>query len=177
MLISVLESTHGQGYFCYKHFGRAPSIFTDAAKESRHTGGGYFSECGTYNMWKFGSRVKRDHIDSLEGRAVLRAIEELGPNLRHKVVPIYIDNTAFERSLHKGRSKAPRLNAILRELFLLATRYECVFETHWISTHDNIAADALSRGDFERFRSYVGEHYAGSIHLARFTPGLPRARG
>ena len=173
MLISVLESNHGQGYFCYKHFGRAPAIFTDAAKDPRHAGGGYFSECGTYNLWKFGSRVKRDHIDSLEGRAVLRAVEELGPTLRHKVVPIYIDNTAFERSLHKGRSKAPRLNVILRQLFLLATRYECVFETHWISTHDNIAADALSRGDLERFTSYVGEHYPGGIHLARFASGLP----
>ena len=76
-----------------------------------------------------GWEPSRSGIDSLEGRAVLRAIEELGPSLCHKVVRIYIDNTAFERSLHKGRSKAPRLNIILRQLFLLATRYECVFET------------------------------------------------
>ncbi len=170
MLISVLESNHGRGYFRYDHFGRAPAIYTDSAKETKHTGGGYFSECGTYNYWKFGSRVARQHIDALEGLSVLRAIHELGPKLRHKVVPIYIDNTAFERSLHKGRSKAPRLNVILRELFVLATRYECIFETHWIATNDNVAADALSRGDLSRFEEHIRQQYAGSVNLARFTP-------
>ena len=159
LLIGVLESSHGRGYFCYEHFERAPALYTDAAKERRHVGGGYFSECGAYNYWKYGSRVGRKHIDALEGLAILRAAEELGPTWPGKVVPIFCDNSAFERSLYKGRSKAPRLNVILRRLFALSVEYDCVFEPHWISTHDNIAADALSRGDLPRFREFVAEAF------------------
>ena len=73
----------------------------------------------------------------------------------------------FERSLYKGRSKALRLNVILRQLFLLSVKYDCVFEPHWISTHDNVAADALSRGDIPRFQEYVYEHFGGDISLCR----------
>ena len=167
MLISVLESNHGRGYFSYDQFGRAPALYTDAAKERSHTGGGYFSECGRYAHWRYGSRVARKHIDALEGLAVLRAAEDLGPTWKHQVVPIYCDNSAFERSLYKGRSKASRLNIILRELFLLSVKYDCVFEPHWISTHDNIAADALPRGDLQKFETFVSQHYAGSISLIR----------
>ena len=98
-------------------------------------------------------------IDALEGLAILRAAEELGPTWRGKVVPIFCDNSAFERSLYKGRSKAPRLNVILRRLFALSVEYDCVFEPHWISTHDNIAADALSRGDLPRFQEFVAETF------------------
>ena len=168
MLISVLETNHGRGYFCYDHFGRAPAVYTDAAKETRHTGGGFFSECGAYDYWKFGSRVSRQHIDALEGLAILRAARALGPTWRGKVVPIHCDNSAFERSLAKGRSKAPRLNVILRQLFLLSVEYDCVFEPHWISTHDNVAADALSRGDPARFAEFVRETF-GPVPLRRLT--------
>ena len=177
MLITVLESNHGRGYFCYDHFERAPPIYTDAAKERRHTGGGYFSECGLYNSWKFGSRAARQPIDYLEGAAVLTAIQELGPTLRQKVVPIYIDNTAFQRSFLKGHSKADRLNVILRQLFVLAVQHECIFEPHWISTYDNVAADALSRGDYDKFSNYIRQHYAGNISVERFTPRLSRSNG
>ena len=173
MLISVLETNHGRGYFSYDHFERAAPLYTDAAKESRHTGGGYFSECGAYDFWKYGSRVARQHIDALEGLAILRAAQALGPSWRGKVVPIHCDNSAFERSLAKGRSRAPRLNVILRQLFLLSVRYDCVFEPHWISTHDNIAADALSRGDLPRFSEFVAEQY-GPLALRR-VPALVTA--
>ena len=168
MLIDVLESNHGRGYFSYDQFGRAPALFTDAAKERSHTGGGYYSEDGTYNFWKYGSRVARQHIDALEGLAILQAAEEIGHSWRNCVVPIYCDNSAFERSLYKGRSKAPRLNVILRELFVLAAKYECVFEPHWISTHDNIGADALSRGDMRPFEVYISDHYVGNLRPRRF---------
>ena len=166
MLISVLETNHGRGYFSYDQFGRAPALYTDAAKETRHTGGGYFDAAGHYDLWKFGSRVGRKHIDALEGLAILRAAERLGPTWKHKVVPVFCDNSAFERSLYKGRSKAPRLNIILRQLFLLSVKYDCVFEPHWISTHDNIGADALSRGDFQKFEAFFSEHFGGSLSPA-----------
>jgi hypothetical protein len=168
MLISVLETNTGRGYFDYSHFERAPAVYTDAAKERRHTGGGYFSECGTYNYWTYGRRTARQPIDYLEGDAVLRAAQELGHTWFKKVVPVFIDNSSFERSLHKGRSKAPRLNILLRQLFLLSVKHECIFETHWLPSAANVLADALSRGDMVRFAAASGEYAARGIHVHRF---------
>ena len=138
-------------YFAYDQFSRAPDLYTDAAKERRHTGGGYFSTCGAFVYWKFGASTSRQPIDYLEGFAVLQAAEDIGHTWKNKIVPVWIDNSAFERSLYKGRSKAPRLNILLRKLFLLSVKFSCVFEPHWLASKDNGAADALSRGDHGRF--------------------------
>ena len=152
MLISVLEENTGKGYFCYDHFEYAHDLYTDAAKERRHTGGAYYSCCGSYGHWVHGSSSARQPIDYLEGFAVLQAAEDIGHTWRHKRVRCFIDNSAFCGSLRKGRSKAPRLNILLRKLFLLSVKYECLFEPIWLASADNGAADALSRGDFSRFQ-------------------------
>ena len=167
MLIAALETNGGRGYFAYDAFARAPAVFTDAAKERAHTGGGFFSESGAYDYWQYGSAMSRHPIDYLEGDAFRRAAYALGHTWKHCIVPVHIDNTAFCYSLRKGRSKADRLNEILRELFLISVKYECLFEPHWISTHDNVGADALSRGDLPRFAQWVREHYGGGLRLSR----------
>jgi hypothetical protein len=58
-------------------------------------------------------------------------------------------NQAFQLSAVKGWSKADRLNSLLKQLFFLCLRHECVLRFVWISTHDNILADFLSRKDGE----------------------------
>jgi hypothetical protein len=169
MLIDALKTNGGRGYFAYDHFQRAPRVYTDAAKERTHAGGGFFSECGAFDYWTYGSSAQRQPIDYLEGDAVLRAAKLLGKTWKQKIVPISIDNTAFCYSLRKGRSKVERLNYILRQLFHLSVEHDCIFEPEWISTHDNIAADALSRGDLVRFHAYVAERYGGGVSLRRAT--------
>ena len=167
ILHAALAENQGRGYFCFDHFERAPAVYTDASKDARFAGGGFFSECGAYDYWKFGSAVARQPIDYLEGAAVVRAAEALGPKWRKKLVPIFIDNSAFQGAFRKGRSKAPRLNLLLEQLFALSVKYDCVFEPHWISTHDNIAADALSRCQLPRFKDYVNEHFKGMLNFHR----------
>ena len=99
----------------------------------------------------------RRHIHELEGDAVLRAAKALAGRWKHKRVPFFIDNTAFQLSFKKGRSKAPELNTILRQLFLISSKYDCLFVPQWISTKDNICADALSRGKLQRFFAAANE--------------------
>ena len=174
MLISVLEENTGRGYFCYDHFGYAPDLYTDAAKERRHTGGAYYSCDGNYGYWVHGSSSARQPIDYLEGFAVVQAAEDIGHTWRGKRVRCYIDNSAFMFSLRKGRSKAPRLNILLRKLFLLSVKYECLFEPIWLASEDNGAADALSRGDFNRFLVEIDghdryQHVGRSLNLCRST--------
>ena len=151
LLIQVLESNLGRGYFSHTHFEWAPAVYTDASKESRFAGGGFISADGFYDFWEYGSADRHKHIHTLEGDAVLRAARALAPLWSSKRVPFFIDNSAFQLSFKKGRSKSPELNGLLRELFLISVQHNCLFVPQWISTHDNIAADALSRADLPRF--------------------------
>ena len=142
---ALLGLNMGKGFFSYEHMERAPAVYTDASKEPKFAGGGYFSEEGAFRYWVYGSAASKQLIDCLEGDAVLVAVTDLAPSWRGKVVPLHIDNRSFQLSGAKGWSKADRLTRQLRVLFEVAVKFECVFEFHWISTHDNVLADALSR--------------------------------
>ena len=144
---ALLGLNHGKGYFSYDHFTRAPPVFTDASKSSRYVGGGYLSFCGSFSWWKYGASASRKPIDTLEGDTVVRAARDLGHFWKKRLVPFHIDNQAFQASAVKGWSHAERLSELIRSLCFLAISCECIFEFNWISTHDNLFADALSRPD------------------------------
>jgi hypothetical protein len=131
----------------------APDVYTDASKEHKFAGGGFVSDDGLYDFWTYGSSARRNHIAYLEGDAVVRAVRQLGPGLRGKKLRIFIDNQSFCFSLRKGRSNSEKLNSLVRDLFELSAAYDCVFEPHWISTHANGMADALSRDKLDEFTS------------------------
>jgi hypothetical protein len=144
---SLIQQNLGKGYFDFRHFARAPDIHTDASKGMSFAGGGYFSMCGRYNYWIYGSRARRALIDELEGDTSFAALDDLGKAglLHRRLVRLRIDNSAFQLSAYKGWSRTDRLNRILFAIFQLCLRYECVVEWVWISTHRNLYADALSR--------------------------------
>ena len=142
---SLLGLNGGRGYFSYDQFALAPPVFTDASKSSRYVGGGYLSFCGRFSWWRYGASASRKPIDTLEGDTVVKAARELGHLWKKKRVTFFIDNQAFQASAVKGWSFASRLSELIRHLFVLAISFECIFEFNWISTHDNIFADALSR--------------------------------
>ena len=77
--------------------------------------------------------------------------QALAPRWYKKRVPIYIDNSSFQLSFKKGRSRSADLNKVLRELFWISCKYNCLFDPRWISTHQNGLADALSRHQLQRF--------------------------
>ena len=159
----LLSANMGRGYFSYDQFARAPAVWTDASKSQAYAGGGYVSACGAYRFWSYGRSAARKPIDFLEGDAVVLAVEDLGPGWHRCVVPIYLDNTAFERSAVKGWSHAARLQLLLRKLFFLALKFECVFEFHWLSTHANVHADALSRPPPHGEGYFLSRVYADAI--------------
>ena len=57
----------------------------------------------------------------------------------------------------KGRSRANRLNDLLRELFGLMIKFGFVIAWTWIATDDNVNADHLSRGRVAEFFRTVYE--------------------
>ena len=142
----LLTMNLGKGFYSYANFRSAPAVCTDASKQATFAGGGWVSACGAYDWWVYGTAAARKMIDFLEGDTVVEAVRALAPRWRGCVVEFWIDNSAFQKSGAKGRSRAQRLNDLLRELFVLMVQYGFVIAWMWISTHDNINADHLSRG-------------------------------
>ena len=165
-VISILNSNHGRGYFDTTHLPWAPALYTDAMQEPKKSAWGWCSECGAWDAGMYGSKTRRKPIDELEGDVVRRAAQAIGHQWRGCRVPIHIDNQSFQLSFKKGWSRARRLTAILRDLHVLSVRYDCVFAPKWISTHDNIGADALSRQDFDRFEAWAQDFIPSALTRA-----------
>ena len=128
-------------------------------KDKGTAGWGWCCENGLYDYGKDKSNeTRKKFIDELEGDAVLRAATSLGAALRKHGVPVFIDNSAFQLSLRKGWSKAQRMTEIIKQLHELSVEFDCVFMPIWISTHDNIGADALSRNDLDRFQEWAKDN-------------------
>ena len=132
-------------------------MWTDASKQARYSGGGWVSACGAYDWFKYGSRAARRPIDFLEGDTVVACVERLAHKWRGCVVQFFIDNSSFQKSGAKGRSKAHRLNDLLRELLALMIKFGFVITWTWIATEENVDADHLSRGRVDEFLRTVYE--------------------
>ena len=115
-------------------------------------------------------------IDFLEGYTVLVAVEQLASRWRKcRVTIVWIDNSAFQQSGAAGRSKAERLNWLLRRLLILQVEYEFVLIYKWISSEDNYLADHLSRGRVDAFLDNVmgsGQLAPGSTLQLSGQPGV-----
>ena len=154
-LIELLESNHGRGYFDVSHLPWAPAVYTDAMKEPKRAGWGWCDVTGAHAAGVYGSAMRHKPIDELEGDAVRRAAAALGHTWRGMRVPIYIDNSSFQRSFAKGWSRARRLTRIIRDLFLLSAQHDCVLVPIWLPTGANVGADALSRGAMDVYRAWA----------------------
>ena len=141
----LLQYNVGSGYYSYADFKEGPTVLSDASKSRTYTGGGYAESTGYYDFWQYGTSAARKPIDFLEGDTVLQACRDRAREWSGKIVFFGIDNQAFQRSAEKGRSKAHRLNTLLKELFVLQIQHGFVLCTFWISTDDNYLADHLSR--------------------------------
>ena len=154
----MLRYNVGKGYYSYDTFAEGPTVLSDASKSKRYSGGGYIESyveepepSAFYDFWKYGTSAARKPIDYLEGDTVLQWCRDRGAKWRGHVVHFGIDNQAFQRSAKKGRSAAPRLNTLLKELFVLQVQHGFVLNTFWISTDDNFLSDHLSRDREDMF--------------------------
>ena len=169
-IIRILESNHGRGYFDYTHLPWAEDVYTDAMKDSRVAGWGWVTSSGWADYGRYGSSQRHKPIDELEGDAVLRVARARGSEWRGKRVRIFCDSSSFAFSLRKGRSRVERLTRIIRILFELSVQHDCILVPVWLSTHDNIGADALSRGSWDICESWFKDSIScSSLNLQRWS--------
>ena len=84
-------------------------------------------------------------------------MERWGPSWRNQRVCAVTDNTQVMWALRKGRSKNKFSMVWLREIFWLSVTHNFVIDSVYISTHDNILCDSLSRLDDEESISKIKE--------------------
>lgn len=146
LIIAMLGLNLGCGYYSYTNFNQGPEVRSDACKSRSFTGGGYVISNGLYGWWPYGTRAAKQPIDYLEGDTVVEAVRRHGGSWFQMAIPFGVDNQAFERSAERGRSKAERLNVLIRELFALMLSGTFILQFYWLSSEDNVIADHFSRG-------------------------------
>ena len=163
----LLQLNMGKGYYSYDGFLLGPDVRSDASKSKAYAGGGYCCADGPYDFWVYGSSAKRKCIDYLEGETMVRACVAEGPAWRGKQIPFGLDNSSMELSIEAGRSRAPRLNDLLRALFVLQIKHGFVLLPYWLGTKENYLADYLSRDREDLFLEHAGDFLYDGIVPAR----------
>ena len=72
----------------------------------------------------------------------------MGPSTQQQAV----DNIAVVHIINVGTSKNPPLMSLVRSLFFITAGHNIEFRAEYISSAKNDIADALSRGQIDRFR-------------------------
>ena len=85
--------------------------------------------------------------------AVALCLAVFGEKMKGSYIKMYIDNQAAQCCLNSGTSKEPRLVALLRSIYHYTTIHGIHYRSYYLSTHQNEAADSLSRLDWTRFKS------------------------
>ena len=144
-LVGLLKLNMGKGYYSYANFVPGITVATDASRSGKFSGGGFVCSDGRYDFWSYGTRAARRLIDFLEGDTVVEAIRRCCAGWRGRSVKFLVDNSSFEKSGEKGRSRAERLNDLLKEILMFQIIYGFVIVFEWISTTRNRLADHVSR--------------------------------
>ena len=154
----LLSLNMGRGFYRLDDFrdGRA-EVFTDASKSREFTGGGYVTRgaVNCFDWWRYGGRTARNPIMVLEGHTAYQCASDCGYLWRGLRVVYHVDNTSFQQSAKKGWSRAVVLNDICKRFFVLQVRHSFIVDWRWISTHDNVWADHLSRNREDAFMHSV----------------------
>ena len=134
----------------------APCTYTDASG-GRMAGWGYATST-TFQAARFTCALRRCHINLLELAVVLYACRALATVWAGCRVPLRIDNTVVIGWLHRSRARSELANAMLHEIFALSLTHSFHLRPTYITSADNVMADALSRSDFARFYSAYLSH-------------------
>lgn len=115
--------------------------------------GGVFSS--SWFIERFSSAERQRPIAWRELLALVWACALWGPRLVNKRLIILCDNQSVVYSVNKGASKNHDMMVLVRLLYHITVEYNFDCRLSYINTVDNNAADALSRGDIQRFRSVL----------------------
>ena len=90
---------------------------------------------------------REEHINFHEVYAILVALRRWGALFARSRLLVNTDNTNAFHGLQSNRLRG-NANQILRQVLCIAAQYDIVIEPKWLSSEENVLADALSRSDY-----------------------------
>ena len=131
------------------------NLYTDSTGNSKLGCGVYFSGKWAYFDWPVQwheTEIMKD-MTFLELVPILLAIYLFTFELRDKQIMFHTDNCSLVAILNKKSSKSKRVMQLVRPLVLQTMVYNMQFKACFIEGRLNCIADAISRKQWERFRS------------------------
>ena len=104
-----------------------------------------------FKFWKITGKKKKHMIALIEGYGVQEYIDDNATLLADTIAPMYIDNTTFLNSLRRGYSRNDQLNKLVQQCLLTCYNHDILLDLYYISSKDNILADAASRQRWDIF--------------------------
>ena len=137
-------------------FEPACEVTLDASSDGWHNGlpglGGFNHATGEYFACTTPPEASEWHISDLELVCHLLAARLWSSSWRGLHIRGHTDNQACFYLLSNGKSRVDKRLRIARTFSTLQLEGQFIWEPAWISTHDNILADALSRSGDPKYR-------------------------
>ncbi|XP_056009466.1 uncharacterized protein LOC130051521 [Ostrea edulis] len=136
----------------------ALQLYTDASGTLGY--GGFFQGRWFSESWPL--PLQRTCKDSDELSIAFRELYPIvvaallwGHSWRKQRIVFSCDNQGTVAIINKGRSKCPKIMALVRRLTLCAANNNFVFKSKYFEGHKNVIADCLSRLQIPKFRQLV----------------------
>jgi hypothetical protein len=130
---------------------KADPVCTDA-RGGKRPAGAYVTPDGV-EWWEYTGKLRKRIIAWHEGDCLERYLTKHGAELTGSKLPWHCDNKTFLACMHKGRSKTRHLCLLVQRCLLLLYKYDIYLQAHYISTADNILADAACRQLWKTFNA------------------------
>lgn len=108
-------------------------------------------------------------INWREMHVAVMALATWGPRWANSSVIFHVDNQATCGVLSKLYTPCPDLMRMVRQWALLLEQYNIEVRVEYISTHDNVLADVLSRGSISQFRQ-LHPHASAMVWPSEIVP-------
>ena len=133
--------------------------FTDACRGSRTGGAGGVFGARWYEFQFTAREIELLPICDLEGIASVLWLEEICERWPEEIAGrrflAWCDNTTFIGCVNSHKTTIPSLAFLLGELHRLMAKFSFDLKLVYVKSKDNVAADALSRLDYDTFRTFM----------------------
>lgn len=132
-------------------------IFPFASDASNIAAGGVSLSAAYCHIWTPAQR--NWHINIKELWSVYLGLLTWTPFVVGTNVSIAVDNQVVVSWINSGTARSPQAMKILRKIFWLLAKNDAAVHATWVSSAENLAADAVSRLDFKRLFVETGIYF------------------
>jgi hypothetical protein len=128
-----------------------PATSITAVTDASSRGGGYFIG-DNWASYEFRDDMSELPIAAKEAHVILTMIHTLAESLQGRRLCVYCDNANVVGAVIRRWSSSAMLMTFVGELVMALLKFRIALRIDWISTHENIFADALSRFRIKEFK-------------------------